>query len=795
MYRLLFLFYIEARPELGYAPVTSETYLKGYSLEHLRELEMVPLTSESERRGRYFHDTLNRLFNLVFDGYRPTQDLLATESRQTGRDAFEIQPLKSHLFDPGYTRNLNRVVFPNHLLQRVIQLMSLSRPARGNKRRGRISYAQLGINQLGAVYEGLLSYRGFFARHDLYEVKPKGESWDPLGIGYFVTADALAEYDEEEKVFIKDEAGHDKLLKHDKGTFIYRLAGRDRQKTASYYTPEVLTRSLVKYALKEVYKEQLDPLPDDAARAERILQLTVCEPAMGSAAFLNEAINQLADKYLELVQSARRERIPQQDYAGEKQKVKMFLADKNVFGVDFNPVAVELAEVALWLNALSSDRFIPWFGLQLHAGNSLIGARREVFTRGQLEHTGQGSWLKTPPERLPLGQPRKEGQIWHFLLPDSGMAHYNDKEVKALYPERIKAINAWRKAFTRPFDKDELRRLEALSERISGLWDEHAESLARLRRRTTDPYPVFGHTARGEATSLQYKDAVVDQELLSNQLENTSAYRRLKLAMDYWCALWFWPINAAAELPDRDEWLMDLENLLLGDTVATHRVGEQMELYASTNPEEGRRFVDKYGVVNFSTLFAAFPRLKRANAIADKRRFFHWELAFADIFRDRGGFDLILGNPPWIKVEWSSGDVLADFEPRFAIRKMTAPQLARLREATFERIPALQRGWTDAFEDSEGTQNFLNAESNYPQLAGQKANLYKCFLPRAWDNGNSHGVSEFLHPEGVYDDPNGGRFRRELYPRLRAHFQFANEVKLFAEVDNHTLYSANVYGP
>lgn len=62
MYRLLFLFYIEARPELGYAPVDSEIYLKGYALEHLRELELIPLTSEAERQGRYLHDTLNLLF-------------------------------------------------------------------------------------------------------------------------------------------------------------------------------------------------------------------------------------------------------------------------------------------------------------------------------------------------------------------------------------------------------------------------------------------------------------------------------------------------------------------------------------------------------------------------------------------------------------------------------------------------------------------------------------------------------------------------------------------------------------
>ncbi len=516
---------------------------------------------------------------------------------------------------------------------------------------------------------------------------------------------------------------------------------------------------------------------------------------MGSAAFLNEAINQMADKYLELAQSAADERIPQAEYAREKQKVKMYLADNNVFGVDLNPVAVELAEVSLWLNALSADRFVPWFGLQLHHGNSLIGARREVFTLGQLSATGEGSWLKSAPERLPLGQSRATNQIWHFLLPDSGMALYNDKDVKKLYPDEIKAITAWRKQFTKALNYDELERLKRLSERISDLWDEMAQSLSRLRARTTDPYAIYGRKATGEFTSLGYKDAALNQELLANQLENASAYRRLKLAMDYWCALWFWPIQSAGDLPDRDEWLLDLENLLLGDTVATVREGQQANLFAETNPEEGKRFVNKYGVVNFKTLFAAFPRLKKADEIARKRRFFHWELAFADIFKERGGFDLILGNPPWIKVEWSSGDVLGDYEPRFVIRKQTAPQLARLREETFERIPALKKGWTDEFEESEGTQNFLNGQVNYPELRGVQTNLYKCFLPRAWANGSERGVAGFLHPEGVYDDPKGGALRRGLYPRLRAHFQFHNELDLFAEVHHATIYSINVFGP
>ena len=285
MYRMLFLFYIEARPALAYLPDKSEAYRKGYSLESLRELEMVKLTTAESRNGFYIHESINLLFDLLYDGYPKQGKMLQLDVTASGSEhhTFRISPLRSHLFDPGKTPLLNKVKFRNFVLQRVIELMSLSRPARGvNNRRGRISYSQLGINQLGAVYEALLSYQGFFAETDLYEVKKADEAHNVLETAYFVKPEDLEQYTEDERVFNDDGT----LIKYDKGAFIYRLAGRDREKSASYYTPEVLTQCLVKYALKELLKDKT---------ADEILTLTVCEPAMGSAAFLNEAINQLAE--------------------------------------------------------------------------------------------------------------------------------------------------------------------------------------------------------------------------------------------------------------------------------------------------------------------------------------------------------------------------------------------------------------------------------------------------------------------------------------------------------------------
>ena len=106
---------------------------------------------------------------------------------------------------------------------------------------------------------------------------------------------------------------------------------------------------------------------------------------MGSAVFLNEAINQLADLYLRKRQEELGKSIPHEQYSQEKQTVKMLLADRNVFGVDLNPIAVELGEVSLWLNTMVRGGFVLWFGLQLRCGNSLVGAQRAVFKMEQLE--------------------------------------------------------------------------------------------------------------------------------------------------------------------------------------------------------------------------------------------------------------------------------------------------------------------------------------------------------------------------------------------------------------------------
>lgn len=822
MYRLLFLFYIESRPELGYVPVKSKAYLQGYSLENLRDLELMPLLTDNDKNGYFFHDSIQLLFTMIYEGR-------SQETRvNNGQDLFEISPLRSHLFDPDHTPFLNSVRIRNHVWQQIIQNLSLSREQRGNKRRGRISYANLGINQLGAVYEALLSYKGFIARETLYEVKQAGTNPTELENAYFVTESQLPEYTEEERVF---KSG--KLVRYRQGTFIYRLAGRDREKSASYYTPEVLTKSLVKYALKELL--EIDDQGRIGKSADEILNLTVCEPAMGSAAFLNEAINQLSEAYLHQKQLESGERIAHDRYILERQKVKMYIADNNVFGVDLNPTAVELAEISLWLNALFADEhqsFIPWFGLQLINGNSLVGARRQVYDVTSLTAkkkdllwyedapkrlSPKSLWPKktkvTPlyqstgslfedPTQLPLVTVEEEkeeksagrlvdSQVYHFLLGDKSMADYTDKVVKALKPIQFETIKNWRKDFIQPYEQGEVDVLLRLSRAIDTLWQTHTRHQAEMRQKTTDPIRVWGQADKGRTiTDLKFKDQVLEQERHSHAVKSSSPYRRLKMVMDYWCALWFWPIESANLLPTRAQFMEDMSLLIekRDDIIMSF----DKQLFSETLSEEIRALQGENGFIDVDELVDKNPRLQVAERVAQSQKFLHWELEFADIFSKRGGFDLVLGNPPWLKVEWNEGGIMGEANPLFDIRKFSASKLTTLREEAFEHYPQLLNDYISEYEGSEATQKFLNAFANYPVLKGMQTNLYKCFLPVGWMVTNSRGVSGYLHPEGVYDDPKGGALRAEIYKRLKYHFQFQNQKILFP-IGDRVKFSTNIF--
>ena len=858
MYRLLFLFFIESRPkELGYAPMGNDVYRLGYSLESLRDLDTAELATEEDRESTYISESLDRLFQMIWEGYPKRGDQEAVQADLTEAkpefDTFQIVPLRSHLFDPERLPIINgllkddkgdkrwpKVRFRNAVLRQVIEMMSLTKEGKG-KRRGRVSYSQLGINQLGAVYEALLSFRGFFAEEDLYEVQPapkkgkaaandddeefgdddagddestkaSGQAHDELEVGHFVTAEQLKAYNQDEIVRAE---GTDRPKSYPKGSFIYRLAGRDREKSASYYTPESLTQCLVKYALKEL-------LPGKSAAD--ILKLKVCEPAMGSAAFLNEVVNQLAQAYLERRQQETGQSVPHEQYATELQKVKMRLADQNVFGVDLNPVAVELAEVSLWLNSIFAPEqgraFVPWFSQQLVCGNSLIGARRQIYRVRQLpieeviHAKGRSAkpktkiikpskvWHEHAPEELAWDAELPKDAIFHFLLPDPGMAAYTDKVIKELEPDAIDRCKRWNRAFVgEQFNDAQIAHLLRLSKLVDALWKDWAEQQRQLRQRTTDPLPVWEDPTgaqEGDWTPLKLKDRIQEQEVLGRDVANTNARLRLKWAMDYSVALWFWPIRQADSLPSRDVWLLEL-SMILGDLEQgiTPELGQQ-NLFADTQPRQlAVDFSDRHGFVDVQRLKTEFERLRQVEAVAQRIRPLHWDLEFADLLSG-GGFDLVIGNPPWLRVQWSTSGHIESVSPFYAVRKHSSAQIEKLLKKHFLSSPneTLQGlGFIEllaGYEETSATCAFLSS-GEYLCVTGGKINLWKNFLPRTWAIANPDGISALIHQDALIEDETPSPIRKIIYEKIVWHFQFQNEKKIF-DIGNTRKFSLNIYG-
>ena len=171
IYRIIFLLYAEASPELGVLPVGATEYDAGYGLDRLRELALRELHEESALAGTHIYESLDRLFHLVDEGHNEQ----VPAAQEGSFDGLVFRPMRADLFRPAATALIDEVGLGNGALLRVLRHLLLTKE-NSKSGRGFISYVELGINQLGAVYEGLMSYSGSFATERLWEVAPGGDA-------------------------------------------------------------------------------------------------------------------------------------------------------------------------------------------------------------------------------------------------------------------------------------------------------------------------------------------------------------------------------------------------------------------------------------------------------------------------------------------------------------------------------------------------------------------------------------------------------------------------------------------
>ncbi|WP_425307418.1 DNA methyltransferase [Ammonicoccus fulvus] len=782
LYRILFLLFAEASPELEVLPTGAPEYDQGYSLDRLRELVLVELTSPQAKEGRHFYESLATLFRLVDRGH-------------TSEDELTFNSLRADLFLPKATKRIDEVGLSNAALQQVLRKLLLSKESK-KQERGFISYVELGINQLGAVYEGLMSYTGSFATEDLYEVAKNG---DPEKGSWVVPIDRADDIDAEHFVMVEDDVtGEKRPVIHRRGTFVFRLSGRERQQSASYYTPEVLTRFTVGQALEEL-------LDQDGRRtsAAEILQLSVCEPALGSGAFAIEAVRQLADQYLRRREEELGVKVDPEDRPQELQRIKASIALHQVYGVDLNATAVELAEISLWLDTMAKGLQAPWFGMRLRRGNSLIGARHAVYSRAQLNDK---SWLTTPPTDVPLTElvaatetggsvSGVTGRIHHFLVPAEGWgATAQAKEAKELAPKSTALVRAWRGTMKRKPIRQQVDRLVALSERVERLWEYAWKRLTIAEAEARRDIPLWMAEERG--TSVSKPGAVTREQIEESLADPNGAYRRLRLIMDAWCALWFWPISVEeadqVAPPTLDQWLDGLEGILGVSRKAKANQDQVLPDGWDALGEAEELDLAFAGAKKVSDVESAHPWLATVRHVAARQGFFHWELDFATVF-GRGGFDLQVGNPPWVRPRGDVDALLAETDPWWMLAHKPSEALRAARKQQTLLHPEAMSLVVDGSIEQVSTAAVMGSPSIFAVLAGLQPDTYRCFIAQTWRNSSAVGMTGMIHLDTHFTDEKAGGLREEVYIRLRRHWEFINELQLF-EIQHQKHYSINVYG-
>ena len=233
LYRILFLLFAEASPELAILPTGAPEYVEGYGLDRLRDQILNPPVTDKARRGTHLYDSLQLLFTQVNDGHDPLETAGADEDAQN--EGLTFRNLEADLFKREATSLIDEAKLSNDALTHVLQNLLLSKVSAG-KDRGFISYATLGVTELGQVYEGLMSYHGFIAQEDLYEVAPKGDASKGSWVLPTHAADTVPQDSFVMETKQMEEGGTSKVRReHSAGSFVFRQSSRDRERSASFY--------------------------------------------------------------------------------------------------------------------------------------------------------------------------------------------------------------------------------------------------------------------------------------------------------------------------------------------------------------------------------------------------------------------------------------------------------------------------------------------------------------------------------------------------------------------------------
>jgi hypothetical protein len=666
LYRLLFVFYAEDRNLL---PAHDPGY-EDYSLRKLRtELqERIDRGGAFSARATAIWDRLKTVFRLI-DG---------------GDTGIGLPPYNGGLFDTRQHALLGRVQLGDDVLGHCLDALSRRKDGTGGEPK-RINYRDLSVQHLGSIYERLLEYR---------VVAPDGKV--VVELGPFARKGSGSYYT------------HDDLVR----LIIQRTIGpliAERQKKFEE-TAEKLKSDSRPISRRVEDVARLDP-------AERILDLKICDPSMGSGHFLVSLVDYLADEILEALGGAaeivdwsdprqpylspltarigeiRRRIRAEADKArwkiddaqlDDKHIVRRMILKRCVYGVDKNSMAVELAKVALWLHTFTAGAPLSFLDHHLRSGDSLFG-----------------EWVR-PVEDM--------------LVARGGMF---------LNPSVAQAKNS-------------------------------AKGMLDVERLT-------------DADIVEVKNSKAAFE----GVEQATA-----------------PLNDFMSLVHALRWLAtDTKQRIAVDQFYDGQFGDPIAIAGGAAP------VGK-GADAFTNLLA------EARTLQSEQHFLHWEVAFPGVWTDwesttpDGGFDAVIGNPPWDRMKLQEVEWFATRRPEIALSVRASDRRQKVEALKKKRDP-LWNDYERAKNRAERAVAIARDSGDYPLLSGGDVNIYSLFVERAQRLIRSDGIVGFLVPSGIASDLTASKFFKAVATagRIAALFDFENRwPTYFPDVDSRFKFSVFVVG-
>ena len=670
VYRLLFLFVAEDRGLLHPEDADEsacELYDSHYSTRRLRDMS-------DKLRGSKHADLWHSL-SLVFARLEsegcPQLGLIGLGSFLWRQDS------TTDLLGPAQSdEQQEAVLITNDDLLTAIRALAF---VEQEKTRRAVDYKNLGSEELGSVYESLL------------ELHPEINA-------------AAKQFD------------------------LKTAAGNERKTTGSYYTPDLLVQCLLDSALDPVVKDRLSEakrisradanpnsfpdwftrLPEDqqptlladgysAIAEQALLALKVCDPACGSGHFLIAAAHRLAG-HLSRVRTGESE-ASLIDY----QHALRDVISRCIYGVDINPMAVELCKVSLWMEAIDPGRPLSFLDHHIQCGNSLLG---------------------TTPALLADG------------IPDNA----------------FKAIEGDDKAVVKGLKADNKRERK-----------EHADQTGQQQTMFgSEPIIKLGNLPASFA-SLTSSDEftitdVAEKEELYNKLVSGSNYQNAQLLADTWCAAFVWK---------KDE----------------------TDLGRQCPTEAGFRKVEKSA--NHSVMPHVIDEVTR---LAGQYQFFHWHLAFPDVFvlpegndtadNDQTGwnrgFDVVLGNPPWERIKFQDKEWFTTREPKIADAK-TPKERKKLIQQLEVGDPKLFAEYTNAARDADGEANLIRQSGRYPLCGRGSINLFAVFAEGMTQTNSNSGRVGCIVQSDIATSESCKQFFQHVMDRktLVSFFDFVNTEGIF----------------